>query len=105
MMKNSIKKPGAVDNCATSRAVQQTLSSLILLLFSIQAFANETIHVRVKTNEKVAALGFIVEGKKSGMPGQSYTGKGPANKKYTFGYRKQSAFGPDITCGSEILSK
>ncbi|MCW8409388.1 hypothetical protein OQJ13_10420 [Legionella sp. PATHC035] len=78
----------------------------ILFSFSIQAIAKDTITVQVKTDEKTAAaLGFTVEGKKSGARGKSYSGKGPANKVYIFGYRKNSAFGPDILCGSQKLAK
>ncbi|KTC80600.1 hypothetical protein [Legionella cherrii] len=79
---------------------------LILFSFTIQAIAKDTITVQVKTDEKTAAaLGFTVEGKKSGARGKSYSGKGPANKVYIFGYRKNSAFGPDILCGSQKLAK
>ncbi|WP_392538170.1 hypothetical protein [Legionella sp. 227] len=78
----------------------------IIFSFAIQAIAKDTISVQVKTDEKTAAaLGFTVEGKKSGARGKSYSGKGPANKVYIFGYRKNSAFGPDILCGSQKLAK
>ncbi|MCW8397355.1 hypothetical protein OQJ26_00915 [Legionella sp. PATHC038] len=78
----------------------------ILFSFAIHAIAKDTISVQVKTDEKTAAaLGFTVEGKKSGARGKFYSGKGPANKVYIFGYRKNSAFGPDILCGSQKLAK
>ncbi|KTD05130.1 hypothetical protein OQJ19_09180 [Fluoribacter gormanii] len=90
MIKNSIKN----------------LSGLVILSFSIQAVANDTIRVHVKTNEKTAAaLGYTVDGKKSGARGKSYEGKGPVNREYVFGYRKNSAFGPDVLCGSHVLTK
>ncbi|STY31075.1 Uncharacterised protein [Legionella wadsworthii] len=80
--------------------------AIILFSFSIQSFAEDTIRVQVKTNEKTAAaLGFTVDGKKSGARGKYYSGKGPVNKKYIFGYRKHSAFGDDVLCGSEVLTK
>mgnify|MGYP006892798464 FL=1 len=79
---------------------------VVLFSFSIHAFADDTIKVQVKTDEQTAAaLGFIVDGKKSGARGKSYSGKGPANKVYVFGYRKNSAFGKDIMCGSQKLAK
>ncbi|KTD11750.1 hypothetical protein Lgra_1208 [Legionella gratiana] len=83
-----------------------TLSSLTIFFSSTEIFANDTIRVHVKTNEKTtAALGFVVEGKKSGTAGKSYSGKGPSNKKYVFGYRKHTPFGADIICGSTTLTK
>ena len=79
---------------------------LIIFSFSIQVLANDSIRVHVKTNEKTAAaLGFTVDGKKSGTLGKSYLGKGPVNRKYIFGYRKNSALGPDVLCGSQVLTK
>ncbi len=90
MMKNSIKN----------------LTGLVILSFSIQALADDTIRVHVKTNEKTAAaLGFTVDGKRAGTRGKSYLGKGPVNREYVFGYRKNSALGPDVLCGSQVLSK
>lgn len=84
----------------------KTISCLIILFFSVQALANDSIRVYVKTQEKTAAaLGFSVDGKKSGAPGKSYSGKGPAHREYTFGYRKNSAIGPDVSCGSRTLAK
>ncbi|MCE0721679.1 MULTISPECIES: hypothetical protein [Legionella] len=84
----------------------KNLSGLVLFSFSIQAFANDTIKVHVKTNEKTAAaLGFTVEGKRSGSRGKIHSGKGPVNREYLFGYRKNSAFGPDVLCGSKVLTK
>ncbi|MCW8387705.1 hypothetical protein OQJ15_15455 [Fluoribacter dumoffii] len=84
----------------------KNLLGLIVFSVSLQAIANETIKVQVKTKEATAAaLGFTVEGKKSGARGKSYSGKGPVNKVYVFGYRKNSAFGPDILCGSHKLTK
>ena len=79
---------------------------IIIMLFSLQAFAENTITITVKTNEKTAAaIGYTVGGKDSGGPGKSYTGQGPKNKKYVFGYRKNSVKGTDITCGTLTLTK
>ncbi len=76
-----------------------------LFLFSINAFADESIHVIVKTNtDKVMAIGYVVEGKKCGGVGKSYSGQGPKNKEYRFGYRKHYILSPDITCGVVTLS-
>jgi hypothetical protein len=78
----------------------------ILTLFSIQVFAESTINITVKTDEKLAAgIGYTVEGKESGGAGKSYVGKGPRNKTYSFGYRKKSIKGANISCGSLILTK
>ncbi|KTD67634.1 hypothetical protein Lsan_0293 [Legionella santicrucis] len=82
------------------------LSCFTIFFFSTDVFANDTIRVHVKTNEKTAAaLGFVVEGKKSGTAGKSYSGRGPSNKKYVFGFRKHTVFGDDVICGSKTLTK
>lgn len=84
----------------------KNLNALVLLSFSMQAFAHDTIRVDVKTKEKTAAaLGFTVDGKRSGSRGKIHSGKGPVNREYIFGYRKNSAFGPDVLCGSKVLTK
>ena len=69
-----------------------------------QVFGNDMIQITVTATEKAMAVGYQVEGKKLGGLGKSYSGQGPINKKYLFGYRK-SAMGRDITCGSLILDK
>lgn len=75
-----------------------------LVLLSLQSNA-ETIQVKVNTKEKnVAALGFSVEGRESGSPGRFYSGKGPKNKEYRFGYRR-ALYSKNITCGSLVLTK
>ncbi|MFT4059935.1 MAG: hypothetical protein QM652_10350 [Legionella sp.] len=82
------------------------LSGLSIVFFSLTASATNTITVTVKTTEKsVAALGYAVEGKRLGGAGKSYTGKGPANHTYLFGYRKRLAYGDDFSCGSQVLTK
>ena len=81
-------------------------SCTILTLFSLQVFAEDTISITVKTNEKTAAgVGYSVGGKDSGGAGKSYKGKGPKNKKYSFGYRKNSVDGTNIPCGALTLTK
>lgn len=83
-----------------------TLGFLIVFFSSTEIFANDTIRIQVKTNERTAAaLGFAVEGRKCGTAGKSYDGKGPTNKKYVFGYRRHTLFGADIICGSQVLTK
>ena len=78
----------------------------ILALFSLQAFAEDTISITVKTTEKSAAgVGYFVGGKDSGGAGKSYIGKGPKNMKYSFGYRKDSVKGTNIPCGALTLTK
>ena len=81
----------------------KTFSYIIIALFSLQAFAEDTISITVKTNEKTAAgIGYSVEGKDSGGAGKSYTGRGPKNMKYSFGYRRR---GTNIPCGTLTLTK
>lgn len=78
-------------------------SSIVIVLFSLQSFAANTITVTVKTTEKTATgIGYSVDGKEIGGPGKSYTGKGPKNKKYLFGYRKKAV---DVSCGAYTLTK
>lgn len=74
--------------------------------FSIQAFASDTINIIVKTTEeRAAAIGFSVDGKKSGSRGKIHSGTGPVNKSYLFGYRKNSVMNADILCGTRTLTK
>jgi hypothetical protein len=82
------------------------LSGLMVFFFSMQAFASDTINIIVKTTEeRTAAIGFSVDGKKSGSRGKVHSGKGPVNKSYLFGYRKDSALSADILCGTRTLTK
>ena len=82
------------------------ISCIIVTLFSLQVFAEDAIKITVQTNEKTAAgIGYTVGGKKSGGSGKSYVGKGPKNKKYSFGYRKNSISGANISCGVLTLTE
>lgn len=76
----------------------------ISTLFCWQAYADDMIKVTVVATEKAMAVGYQVEGKRVGGLGKSYSGNGPVNKKYSFGYRK-TPIGADIPCGSLVLSK
>ena len=81
-------------------------SCIIIAVSSLQAFAEDSIKITVKTNEKAAAaLGYSVGGKESGGAGKSFVGKGPKNKKYKFGYKKDTVNGPNISCGALTLTK
>lgn len=81
-------------------------SALIISLFSLQSFASNTIRINVNTNEpKSAALGFSVDGKKAGGVGRSFSGSGPANKTYLFGYRTRVPHRTNVSCGSQVLTK
>jgi hypothetical protein len=82
----------------TSIAVFGTLSSL-------HVFADDLIQITVIATDKAAAVGYLVEGKKTGGLGSTYSGKGPVNKEYSFGYRKRVLGGTDISCGTLILNK
>ncbi|KTC89839.1 hypothetical protein OQJ18_06850 [Fluoribacter dumoffii] len=76
------------------------------LLGSSSLFAANTINVTVTTNDQNAAgIGYAVNGKKIGGSGKTYTGKGPVNSVYSFGYRKNSPNGKDVSCGSHRLKK
>lgn len=82
------------------------LSCITFSLLSLHAFAENTITVNVKAEAaEVAAIGYTVEGKNSGRIGSSYTGKGPKNKEYVFGYRKGAIYGKNIRCGTLTLSE
>jgi hypothetical protein len=82
------------------------LACISIALFSLQSFAENTIKITVQTDEKRAAgIGYSVAGKKLGTLGKSYSGKGPINQKYVFGYRQDSFRGANITCGELTLTK
>lgn len=82
------------------------LSCIFSTLFCFQAFATDLIKVTVKTNERNAvAIGFTVDSRDYGTLGKSYSGKGPANKEYLFGYKKDSLFGDNVACGSLTLTR
>ncbi len=84
----------------------KSFSCLFITLFSFQVMAADVIKVTVKTQEKNAVgIGFKVNGKDNGSLGKSYSGKGPINKEYFFGYKKDSIFGESIPCGSIILQQ
>src|SRR5688572_1333456 len=84
------------------------LSCSMLVLFSLNAFAqdSDTIKVTVHTDEQTAAaIGCEVDGKKLGGPGKSYTCEGPKGKNYIFGFRKDTVHGTNVNCGSSTLDK
>ncbi|KTD64936.1 hypothetical protein [Legionella shakespearei] len=84
----------------------KAISCAVLTSISLQSFAEETIKVTVKTNDKrAAAIGFSVEKKNSGSLGNSHTGRGPKDKSYQFGYKLDSIFGPSIDCGFLVLTR
>lgn len=75
-------------------------------LFSVQVMAADVIKVIVKTSERNAvAIGFTVDSREFGTLGKSYTGRGPVNKEYRFGYKKDSLFGDNVDCGKLTLTK
>ncbi|PJD93040.1 MAG: hypothetical protein CK423_08040 [Legionella sp.] len=67
----------------------------------------DTIHVTVSIDAtaNAAGIGFSVDGKETGGAGSSYTGVGPANKEYSFGYRKGLKTSENISCGTLTLTK
>jgi hypothetical protein len=72
---------------------------------SLHVFAEDWIQITVVATDKAAAVGFFVEGKKAGGLGKTYSGKGPVNKEYSFGYRNRVIGGDDIPCGTLFLNK
>lgn len=82
------------------------ISCLALTLLSLQTFAEEKrISVTVQTAERSAAgIGFSVNGRNTGGAGRSFTGKGPQNNRYLFGFRQNSISGKNISCGSLTLN-
>lgn len=81
-------------------------SALIITLFSLQSVASTTIRVNVRTNEpKASALGFSVDGKRTGGIGRSFSGRGPVNRTYLFGYKTKAPQRTNVSCGSHVLTK
>lgn len=78
---------------------------IIASLSSYHLFAGDTIQVTVTAIDKAAAVGFLVDGRRIGGLGKTYSGHGPINKKYSFGYRTSAFSGVDIPCGSTVLNK
>ncbi|HAT1868888.1 TPA: hypothetical protein JBK40_15560 [Legionella pneumophila] len=85
---------------------RKNLSTVLLSLICFKIFASDTIDITVTTKEKNAiAIGYTVNGNQYGGLGNSYSGKGPKNKEYQFGYKKDSIFGENISCGSITLNQ
>lgn len=78
---------------------------VIASLSSFYAFSDETIQITVVATDKAAAVGYLVDGKRLGGLGKTYSGHGPSNKEYSFGFRKSAFRGEDIPCGSLVLNK
>ena len=82
------------------------MSAVIMAsLGSFHVFATDSIQITVIAMDKAAAVGYLVDGKRIGGLGKTYSGHGPMNKKYSFGYRKRVFGGTDISCGSLVLNK
>lgn len=80
-------------------------SGIFFVVCSTSIFAQDRIEITVVAPGKAMAVGYKVEGKKAGGLGRTYSGIGPVNKEYFFGYRKNALSGEDIPCGSVVLSK
>lgn len=89
---------------STKKPIKITVAVFAALSF-FQVFAADTIQITVTASDKAAAVGFLVDGKKTGGIGSTYSAKGPVNKAYFFGYRKRVIGGTDIPCGTLILNK
>ena len=83
----------------------KTFIAFFITVFACNSFADDVIEVTVIATDKAMAVGYLVEGKKLGGLGKSYSGKGPVNREYFFGYRKNPFNGRDISCGSIVLKK
>lgn len=80
-------------------------AGIFLAVVSISASAAD-IKITVKTNApNAAAIGFEVGGSRFGGLGKSYSGKGPSDKEYNFGFKKDTIFGESISCGTLILNQ
>ena len=81
------------------------ISCIALTLFSLHTFAaGKRISVTVSTAERSAAgIGFSVNGRNTGGAGRSFTGRGPQNSRYIFGFRQNSVTGKNVSCGSLTL--
>lgn len=86
--------------------LKKIISLSVLLLASSSVMAKDMITVTVKTKiVNAAAIGFTVDGQNYGSLGREYSGKAPAHRDFSFGYRKDSIFGADISCGNLVLDK
>lgn len=86
--------------------VMKIFSCIFIAFFSFSSYAEQNIRITVKTNANdISGLGYIVEGKKIGGRGDSYSGNGPINKQYKFGYRTRLPFLTDISCGTQTLTR
>lgn len=84
----------------------KSLSCLIITLFSLHSFAANTIRVNVRTGIQAAsALGFSVDGTRAGSLGRSFSGRGPANRTYLFGYRTKAPNRKNVSCSSHVLTR
>jgi len=89
-----------------TRTSIKLFSCLIIALFSLNTFATNTIRVNVRTSIQAAnALGFSVDGRRAGSLGRSFSGRGPTNRTYLFGYRTKAPNRKNISCGSHVLTK
>lgn len=78
-------------------------------LFTLNSWAlhaQDTVRVTVHSKDDATfGVGFSVNGKVAGAIGKSYTGLGPKNQKYLFGYRRSALYGKNISCGSLTLTE
>ena len=63
------------------------------------------VTVSIDAKEKAAGIGYSVDGKAFGGSGSSYSGVGPSNKVYSFGYRKDLKTSKDVPCGTLTLNQ
>lgn len=78
----------------------------LIACHSFATSAEDTVRVTVKSSDEATfGVGFSVNGKVAGAIGKSYTGTGPKNQKYLFGYRKKAIYGKNISCGSMVLTQ
>lgn len=85
--------------------IQWIIASALIFQVAI-AHATDYIKVRVQTAvSNAAAIGFKANGIEQGGLGRTYSGWGPKNEQYHFGYREDHAFGHNVDCGSLFLIK
>lgn len=88
-----------------TKIFRRSAVAVLAVLAFFQVHAADTIQITVIASDKAAAVGFLVDGKKTGGIGSTYSAKGPVNKAYFFGYRKRVIGGTDIPCGTLTLNK
>ena len=88
-----------------NKSLRNSMMYFALIGQASLSYASEYIKVRVHTEvSNAAAIGFRAAGAEQGGLGRTYSGWGPKNEQYQFGYREDHAFGRNVDCGSLYLT-